>query len=79
MRIVKKKGDLASWYQLFDQMKAIVLDGLLLAPENHHSESLDSNDSDWSDLLSKLVWIVYFIQGLYQKEWKQTLIVKSKN
>lgn len=46
MRIVKKKGDLATWYQLFDQMKATVLDGLLLAPETHQAESLDSNDSD---------------------------------
>lgn len=32
MRLVKKKGDIASWYQLFDQMRATVFEGLLLAP-----------------------------------------------
>ena len=46
MRLVKKKGDIASWYQLFDQMKATVFDGLLLAPETHKAETLETNDSD---------------------------------
>lgn len=49
MRLVKMKGDIASWYQLFDQMKATVLDGLLLAPETHGADTLETNDSDWSD------------------------------
>ena len=46
MRLVKKKGDIASWYQLFDQMRATVFDGLLLAPETHQAETLETNDSD---------------------------------
>ena len=46
MRLVKKKGDISSWYHLFDQMRATVFDGLLLAPETHQAETLETNDSD---------------------------------
>ena len=46
MRLIKKKGDLNSWYQLFNQMKATVFDGLLLAPDTHQAETLETNDSD---------------------------------
>ena len=46
MRLVKKKGDLATWYEVFDKMKSTVFDGLLLAPETHETETLETNDSD---------------------------------
>jgi len=38
MRFVKKRGDIAEWYDLFNQMKQTVLDDILLATEAHHSE-----------------------------------------
>ena len=46
MRILKKKGDLAAWYELFDKMKDLVLEPYLLAPEAHHAESLATCESD---------------------------------
>lgn len=45
MRLVKKKGDLATWYGLFEEMKASVFDGVLLAPETHQADTLETNDS----------------------------------
>jgi len=43
MRFIKKRGDLAEWYELFGQMKDTVLEDILLAPEAHH---LSTEDSD---------------------------------
>lgn len=36
IRFIKKKGDLASWYDLFNEMKETVFEGVLLAPRVHH-------------------------------------------
>lgn len=46
VRIVKKRGDLSVWYDVFNQMKDGGLSELLLAPEKHFAESLETNDSD---------------------------------
>jgi hypothetical protein len=46
LRFVKKRGDLAAWYEVFNQMKNTVLEDILLAPEAHHLESLATCDSD---------------------------------
>jgi len=46
MRFIKKRGDLAEWYDLFNQMKDTVLEDILLAPEAHHAETLATAESD---------------------------------
>jgi len=35
VRIVKKRGDIATWYKIFNKMKEGGLSELLLAPEIH--------------------------------------------
>jgi hypothetical protein len=40
MRLVKKKGDLARWYEIFKDMQDTVFEDTLLAPRIHHAEVL---------------------------------------
>jgi hypothetical protein len=44
MRFIKKRGDIAQWYELFGQMKDTVLEDILLAPEAHHLATQDSDE-----------------------------------
>lgn len=36
VRFTKKKGDISAWYDLFNEMKETVFEGVLLAPRVHH-------------------------------------------
>lgn len=42
IRFVKKRGDLARWYEIFNDMKTAVLDEILLAPENYNAETVST-------------------------------------
>ena len=35
MRLVKKKGNLARWYEIFNDMRETVFENILLAPKLH--------------------------------------------
>jgi hypothetical protein len=35
MRLVKKKGNLARWYEIFNDMRETVFENVLLAPKLH--------------------------------------------
>lgn len=40
LRLVKKKGDLQKWYDVFNEMLETGFDQLLLAPLSHHNEKM---------------------------------------
>ena len=46
MRLIKKRGDLARWYEIFDDMKTAVFDETLLAPKKHHQNILTAASSE---------------------------------
>ena len=46
MRLVKKKGDLSKWYEIFKDMQDTVFDEVLLAPRSHHTEVLTAASDD---------------------------------
>lgn len=46
MRLVKKRGDLAKWYEIFKNMQDTVFEETLLAPRAHHAEVLTTASDD---------------------------------
>lgn len=40
MRVVKKRGNLNKWYEIFKDMQETVFEDTLLAPRIHHAEQL---------------------------------------
>lgn len=47
MRLVKKRGDLSKWYEIFKDMRETVFDDTLLAPILHQTEVLTAaSDED---------------------------------
>jgi hypothetical protein len=46
MRLIKKKGEISAWYEIFNKMRDTVFADLLLAPETHVGETLETMDSD---------------------------------
>jgi len=46
MRLIKKRGDLARWYSIFDDMKTTVFEDVLLATKAHHGEILTAASSE---------------------------------
>lgn len=38
MRLIKKRGDLQKWYDVFSEMRETILDEYLLAPLSHQDE-----------------------------------------
>ena len=45
LRFTKKRGDLAKWYEIFNDMKSTVFEDLLLAPRLHHEQQADNGHS----------------------------------
>lgn len=41
VRFVKKRGDLGKWYEILKEMQETVLEDILLAPKNHHFNTLN--------------------------------------
>jgi hypothetical protein len=46
MRVVKKRGDLSRWYEIFKDMQETVFDDTLLAPRVHQHEALTAPSDD---------------------------------
>jgi len=46
--LVKKKGDLQKWYDVFNEMVSLGFDQILLAPLTHQNQKLTIEDYDES-------------------------------
>ena len=48
LRLIKKRGDLQRWYDVFSEIKETVLDEYLLAPLSHQNEKFALADNEES-------------------------------